>query len=264
MPDPDRSTPPERALTFGQVAATYERYRPGYPDELVDAVLDYAGPVRTAFEIGAGTGKATRAFAARDIAVTASDPDQAMLDELRRHTPAWVSTVCAPLEEVRTDRRYDLVLAAASLHWTDPARRWPRIAALLVDQGPFASFGGQLSIADPALAAAVVEARGDDLADDGVASPDGTPDDAAMRWPGTELLAHELFTDVQQLRLPRRLVWSRDEVIGHLGTISAYLVLAPDVRAAVLARVAAVLPDRVELTGDIDLHLARRSLAPTS
>ncbi len=53
------------------MASTYETFRPGYPDELVDEVLAYAGrPLRTALEIGAGTGKATRAFARRGIAVT--------------------------------------------------------------------------------------------------------------------------------------------------------------------------------------------------
>src|SRR6476620_3712684 len=69
-----------RALSFGSVAAAYERYRPGYPDQLVDTVLSYAElPIRNALEIGSGTGKATRAFAARGIAITATDPDPAML-----------------------------------------------------------------------------------------------------------------------------------------------------------------------------------------
>ena len=77
-----------RALKFGSVASAYERFRPGYPDELVDQVLAYAGhPVRTALEIGAGTGKATRVFARRGIAVTATEPDAAMLTELRKHVP---------------------------------------------------------------------------------------------------------------------------------------------------------------------------------
>ena len=59
-----------RALSFGAAASVYERFRPGYPDELADQVLDYAGqPVTSALEIGAGTGKATRAFAARGIEV---------------------------------------------------------------------------------------------------------------------------------------------------------------------------------------------------
>lgn len=55
-----------RALSFGVKAEAYERIRPGYPVELVDMVLTYADqPVRTALEIGAGTGKATRLFAQR-------------------------------------------------------------------------------------------------------------------------------------------------------------------------------------------------------
>ena len=70
----------ERALSFGGAAAAYERFRTGYPDELVDKVLEYADrPVRTALEIGAGTGKATRVFAARGIAVTATEPDMRQL-----------------------------------------------------------------------------------------------------------------------------------------------------------------------------------------
>jgi hypothetical protein len=48
-----------RALSFGAVAEAYERFRPGYPAELFDLVITYAGrPVLTALEIGAGTGKA--------------------------------------------------------------------------------------------------------------------------------------------------------------------------------------------------------------
>lgn len=55
-----------RALSFGAVAEAYERFRPVYPAELFDMVMTYAGrPVRTALEIGAGTGKATRLFAQR-------------------------------------------------------------------------------------------------------------------------------------------------------------------------------------------------------
>jgi hypothetical protein len=49
-----------RGLLFGSVAEGYERYRLGYPKELVDTVLRYAeGPVGAALEVGAGTGKAT-------------------------------------------------------------------------------------------------------------------------------------------------------------------------------------------------------------
>ncbi|MER6590830.1 class I SAM-dependent methyltransferase [Micromonospora purpureochromogenes] len=83
--------------------------------ELFDMVMTYAGqPVRTALEIGAGTGKATRLFAERGLTVTATEPDGAMLAELRKHVAASVRTVQAAFEDLRPGERYGLVYAAAS------------------------------------------------------------------------------------------------------------------------------------------------------
>jgi SAM-dependent methyltransferase len=247
-----------RALSFGSVASTYERFRPGYPDALVDEVLAYAGrPVRTALEIGAGTGKATRAFAAGGIAVTATDPDPAMLGELRKHVPATVVTVRATFEELPLTSRYDLVFAAASLHWTAPEQRWSRVAAMLTPGGTFASFGGQMHLADTDLEDAVIAARSPFLADDEVPSPDGTPEESAMKWPGTELMESELFTDVRQSTIERRMTVPALDYIGHLSTISAYLELPEEVRKEVLDRILQVLPDRVALVADLTVHLAR-------
>lgn len=254
----------ERARSFGSVAAAYERYRPGYPDELVDQVLAYAGrPVRTGLEIGAGTGKATRVFAARGVAVTATDPDPAMLAELRRHAPTTtVTTVEAAFEDLAPGPTYDLVFAAAALHWTAPEGRWERVAGFLAPGGVFASFGGQLLLADPALEEAVHVAQAPDVLDDGFPSPDGTPSDAAMRWPGSELERSPRFADVRQSLIERRPSLSADAYVDHLSTISAYVVLPAPVRADVLARIRAVLPDRVELSADLTLHLARVVGAP--
>jgi SAM-dependent methyltransferase len=249
----------QRARSFGSVAAAYETFRPGYPDELVDRVLAYAGrPMRTALEIGAGTGKATRVFAGRGVAVTATDPDPAMLAELRRHVPASVATLSAALEDLTVGQVYDLVFAAASLHWTRPDGRWPRVAALLEPDGVFASFGGQVHLADPEVERVVQVARSAFLADDEVSSPDGTSADSPMQWPGTELTETELFTDVRQSTIERRMTATAEEYVGHLSTVSAYLQLpAPD-REQVFRRILDVLPADVTLVADLTLHLARR------
>ncbi len=242
------------------MATAYERFRPGYPEALVDEVLAYAGrPVRTALEVGAGTGKATRVFAGRGIAVTATDPDPEMLAELRRHVPGTVATVEAAFEDVAVDTVYDLVFAAASFHWTDPDGRWSRVAALLRPGGVFASFGGQVHLADPELARAVQDARAPFLTDDEVPSPDGTPEGSPMQWPGSELTASDLFTDVQQSVIERRMSASPDEYVGHLATVSAYLELPAAVREQALSRIHEVLPAEVALVADLTLHLARRS-----
>jgi len=251
-----------RALSFGSMAEAYERFRPGYPAELFDMVMAYAGqPVRTALEIGAGTGKATRLFAQRGVAVTATEPDGAMLAELRKHVPGNVKTVQAAFEDLRPGESYGLVYAAAALHWTNPEGRWPRMAALLEPGGVFASFGGPARLADPAVEDAVRAARAPFLESDEVPSPDGTPPDHAMQWPGTELLQSEWFADVQQLEIRRRLTMSARDWVGHLSTISAYLELPAPEREQVYSEIMRVLPATVEVAADITVHLARRRRA---
>ncbi|MFD5301679.1 class I SAM-dependent methyltransferase [Streptomyces rochei] len=204
-----------RALSFGVVAEAYERFRPEYPVELFDMVMAYAGhPVRTALEIGAGTGKATRLFARRGVMVTATDPDGAMLAELRKHVPRGVRTVRAAFEDLRPGERYGLVYAAAALHWTNPRGRWSRVAALLEPGGVFASCGGPCQLADPAVEEAVRAARAPFLESDEIPSPDGTPPDQEMQWPGTELRQSEWFTDVQQAVIERRVTMSARDYVG--------------------------------------------------
>ena len=225
-------------MSFGAVASAYEKYRPGYPEELVDEVLVYTGrPVRTALEIGAGTGKATRVFAGRGIAVTATDPDAAMLTELRKHVPSTVDTVHGAFEKLPLTSTYDLVFAAASLHWTEQAGRWSRVATLLNPDGVFASFGGQMCLADMTVEKAV---------------------NSQMQWPGTELAASSRFTDVQQSTIERRTTMSARDYINHLSTISAYLELPASVRAIVFDRILELLPERVTLRADLTLHVARK------
>jgi SAM-dependent methyltransferase len=247
-----------RALRFGSVAEAYERFRPGYPVEIVDAVLAYAGrPVRTALEIGAGTGKATRLFAQRGVAVLATDPDPAMLDELRKHV-ADVRAATTGFEDLSTGERFDLVYAAAAMHWTRPAGRWSRVAALLVPGGVFANVGGPVRLADPSLEQAVQTARAPFLASDDVPSPDGTAPDEDLQWPGTELQASEWFTDVQQAEIPRHLTMDARDYVGYLSTVSAYLELPVAVQRQAYDRIAAVLPKTVDIAADLTLHLARR------
>jgi SAM-dependent methyltransferase len=250
---------PARALSFGAVAEAYERFRPGYPGSLFDLVVTYARqPVRTALEIGAGTGKATRLFAERGVKVTAAEPDVAMLAQLRQHVPASVRTVQAAFEDLRPGERYGLVYAAAALHWTNPEGRWPRVAALLEPGGVFASFGGPVRLADAAVEEAVRAARAPFLASDEVPSPDGTAPEQDMQWPGTELQQSEWFVDVRQSVIERRLTMTARDYVGHLSTISAYLELPAPQQEQVYGRILKVLPSAVEIAADIIVHLARR------
>lgn len=106
-----------RALTFGQVAEEYDRWRPGYPDAAV-SWLAPAAPARVV-DLGAGTGKLTSLLLARGLTVEAVEPDSRMLDVLDRNNPDArchrSDSTSLPVE----DGSLDAVLVADAWHWFD-------------------------------------------------------------------------------------------------------------------------------------------------
>ena len=148
--------------------------------------------------------------------------------------------------------------AAAALHWTRAEGRWPRAAALLEPSGVFASFGGPVQLADQAVEAAVREARAPFLDSDDIPSPDGAAADEQMQWPGSELQRSELFSDVRQHIVERRLTMSAHDYVGYLSTVSAYLQLPETERQQVYDAIEQILPATIEIVADITVHLARR------
>lgn len=252
LPNSERSAERVRSLSFGSTADQYERYRLDYPDELLDAALQYAGlPLRSALEVGAGTGKATRLFASHGIAVTALEPDAEMAQVLERMTRGLpVEPVVTTFEQFVTADRFDLVYAAAAWHWTDRATRWSRAVKLLVPGGVLAVFGGPAELHDPALFAAVDEIEKQLLPDD----------DPAVVHPFSieDMAATVGLADSAQRDLSRVTPTTVADFLGRLGTVSAYLMLSAEARAEALDRVGAVLPDRVDVDSTVRLFLARK------
>jgi SAM-dependent methyltransferase len=136
---------PQR-LVFGEAPELYDKARPGYSGAVVEDVLSFAGlhgPDGRALEVGAGTGKATVAFAPTGLDVLALEPDPAMGAVARRH--------CQPFANVRIETSgfedwpvqagaFDLVFSAQAWHWLDPRVRYQKAAQALVPGGTLALF----------------------------------------------------------------------------------------------------------------------------
>lgn len=124
---------PDFALSFGSVAAAYDRGRPGYPaDAAVWTTRDYPA---TVLELGAGTGKFTEQLVELGHDVYATDPDRSMLEILSANLPT-VHTAPTGAEEIALpDRSCDAVVAAQSFHWFDLQRALPEIARVLKPGG---------------------------------------------------------------------------------------------------------------------------------
>jgi ubiquinone/menaquinone biosynthesis C-methylase UbiE len=112
---------------FESVADLYERVRPGYPDDAVDWLTEHLGvdETSTVLDLGAGTGKLTRALVPRARHVIAVEPGPNMLEQLRRAVPKAEALLGAAEAIPLEDDSVDAVVCGQSFHWfrTDEALR---------------------------------------------------------------------------------------------------------------------------------------------
>lgn len=121
----------QRAVVFGRDAVAYEAARPGYPAEAVRQVLART-EVRAAVEIGAGTGKATEAFAPELDHIICVEPSAEMARVLETKALPGVEVVVSTLEEWKGPAMpVDLVYAAQAWHWVDHSTAYERVRAML-------------------------------------------------------------------------------------------------------------------------------------
>jgi len=135
---------------FADVAGAYERGRPGYPVEAVRWMVGEE-PVDVV-DLGAGTGKLTRALVALGHRVVAVEP----LDEMRVQLEAAVpgSHAVEGRAEVMPlpDGAADVVASAQAFHWFDHDDALPEIARVLHPGGRLALVWNSRDDRDPWMA----------------------------------------------------------------------------------------------------------------
>lgn len=150
-------TPMQQAPSFDAWAGEYDRYRPGYPDELFDAIADRLSlPERPAVaDLGAGTGRASLVMVRRGWRVTAVERGHGMLDVLRARAAdegLVVATVHADAEQTGMDPgSVDLATAAQAFHWFDRPRAVAEMARIVRPAGGIALFWNMRDMDDSAL-----------------------------------------------------------------------------------------------------------------
>jgi SAM-dependent methyltransferase len=124
------------ATSFALVADSYERGRPGYPD---DAVRWLVGEEpRDVVDLGAGTGKLTRSLVALGHRVTAIEPLPEMLELLPATAPGAFAILGNAEVIPLPDAFADVVTAAQAFHWFDYDVALPEIARVLRPGGRLA------------------------------------------------------------------------------------------------------------------------------
>ena len=125
----------------------YEEVRPGYPEELILDVVNLSGIKSHGriLEVGCGTGKATRSFAARGYELVCLDigADLIAVASERLKEFSNVSFVTESFEAWQPEGKFDVIISATAFHWVDPKVRYVRASKALESEGFLAVFSNQ-------------------------------------------------------------------------------------------------------------------------
>ncbi len=254
---PDGTLQRSYGTVFNRVAASYDRHRPPYPDELIDCACEVAGIARgdEVLEIGCGTGQLTRGLLARGLRVTALEPGDRLAAFARQNLAGGgdLRVLSARLEDARLPReRFRAVFSASAIHWVDPDVSWRRAADVLTPGGTLAlvQYCGMhdrhsaedqrallraLAAVAPVLAASWPSYRDLETTLAGVRERRGNISEAWAWLGGYDIAradAAALFDDAQLVAVPTPVEHTAEELNSLLGTLSFWSRLSPAQRGA--------------------------------
>ena len=259
----------EQRLVFGEDAELYDRARAGYPQALVDDVVQYAGLEQgtgRALEVGAGTGKATVPFASKLGEIVALEPSAEMAAVARSNCKGFpgVRILETGFETWTVEPgAFDLLYSAQAWHWIDPAVRYVRAAEVLTPGGALALFWHRTAWAgeplrdefDDMYRRLVPELRAANPGFPGLGGPDRH--DALLR----EIEATGYFAGATARVYPRPATFTADQFVDLLLTQSDHRLLDDDSRSGLFAAVRDLISSHggaVTVPFDTLLALARR------
>ena len=129
----------DRASWYDSVAEAYDRTRPRYPAQILAQMQSKAQlkPHKSVLEVGAGPGIVSLELAKFGVDLVCIEPSLSACKLARRKCAAYpnVEFVNSTFEDWSSDRQFDAVVAATSFHWISLEVRNAKTAAVLKDNG---------------------------------------------------------------------------------------------------------------------------------
>jgi ubiquinone/menaquinone biosynthesis C-methylase UbiE len=128
---------PQAEQGFGRAAQAYDRGRPEYPAKAIEWLAEQLGlkAGRVVVDVGAGTGKLTRALGVTGARLIAVEPVPEMLEVLKQRAPG-AEPLSASAEDIPLAAgSVDAVVAGQAFHWFDGPRALDEFHRLLRSDG---------------------------------------------------------------------------------------------------------------------------------
>lgn len=138
---------------FDKAAEYYDRFRPGYPKEIIEIMVGTTQLNRNSktLEIGAGSGKATDYFKDYGFSIKCIEPGENLVKngQIKYKEYPNIQFECGRFEELElTNEKYDVIFAAQSFHWVPQPKGYQKCAELLAEGGYLAPFWNMYLVYD--------------------------------------------------------------------------------------------------------------------
>lgn len=257
------------AWTFDTVASTYEKFRPGYPDELYRMIFDYTVLDSSchAVEVGIGSGQATPPILQTGCALTAVECGEQFSELCRekfREHPNF-SVITAKFEDVAfPEDACDLVYSASAFHWVPEAVGYAKVFSMLKSGGAFARFANHpyRDKGRPALSGAIDQAYAEyyyPYYDKKPEAPVEYSEEQALCR--AQIAAKYGFVDIKYALFHRIRTFTAREYRTLIGTYSDHIAMEATIRERFFSRMEEVINDHggsIAIYDTIDLQLARK------
>ena len=236
----------QRSRLFGQHAEAYDRFRPTYPDVVIDELLGPAPAGLDVLDVGCGTGIASRQIAKRGAKVLGVELDPQMAEIARSH---GVDVEIAAFEAWdAAGRTFDRVASAQAWHWLDLPVATPKAASVLRQGGKLCliwnagSPPDDLADALEEVYARVVPPGGHHLFR-GYAASRSSDVKTGLESEIDAISAVPDFSSPTEKWFPWTRVYERDEWLDQLVSRSDHTALEPAVRDRLFEAIGAAIDD---------------------
>jgi len=229
--------------SFESVADLYERARPEYPSEAVEWLAERLDlrDGRTVLDLGAGTGKLTRALVPTGARLVAVEPGERMLAELRRTLPDVEALIGAAEAIPLPDASVDAITMGQAFHWFRHDEAIPELRRVLRPHGGVALIWNTRDHDHPLqreireVIAPLVPVRRE------------AHDTSRLEESG-------LFQDVEERRFPWHQQLDADAVVARIGSVSFVAAASPEQQREVERQLRELVG-----AGVVDFHYVTRA-----